>query len=362
MHSEQSVKVAGIGVVFSRGRGVDCLEAALRQGWISPPTTEVSFPTRAPIPVYSLGRELLTDKAVLRNMRRADRFSKMAVLAAWDAVQDSGLQIAGGQDELGIILATAFGPHVTAFQFLDEIIEHGDAGASPTLFCHSLHNAATSYIASALTNRGPTITVTQFAFSFHQALILASAWIHEGRCQNVLVGIAEECGQVMNYICSQKLKIAEDGKIRAFAFSASPVAVPGEGSVFLLLTSSSTQKRYCDLTSVSFDREMMKQDPSLYLIEADGMATDERAYKEIADQDVAVAGYSPIFGSTLTGSAFHCASGALMLMNQTQYACPVLENPHGINLCTTTERRRLATIQCVRYGCVGERAVIELTR
>ena len=112
----------------------------------------------------------LTDKAVLKGMRRADRFSKMAVLAAWDAVEDSGIAIRGGEGRLGIILATAFGPQATAFRFLDEIIDHGDGRASPTLFSHSVHNAAASYVASALKSRGPTLTVTQFAFSFHQAL------------------------------------------------------------------------------------------------------------------------------------------------------------------------------------------------
>ncbi len=47
-------------------------------------------------------------------------------------------------------MATAFGPHVTTFNFLDDILDHGDAAVSPTTFSNSVHNAAASYIAMAL--------------------------------------------------------------------------------------------------------------------------------------------------------------------------------------------------------------------
>ena len=215
------------------------------------------------MPVYSVEEKTIIDKAVLKKMRRADRFSKMAVLAAWDAVQDGGIEIDGGGASLGIILATAFGPQVTAFRFLDEIIDHGEASVSPTLFSHSVHNAAASYVASALDNHGPTLTVTQFGSSFHQALILARAWIQEGRCEHVLVGSVEECGTVMEYICSKKLRIAEDGRIRPFEFSRSPSAVPGEGSVFLLLSGEDRGKRYCELGGVFQNGESAEGDPDL---------------------------------------------------------------------------------------------------
>jgi 3-oxoacyl-[acyl-carrier-protein] synthase II len=356
------MNVAGIGVVFTCGRGIDVFEKALQEGWTSPPGRGIPSAQEKKIPVYSVERGILTGKRALKKMRRADPFSKMAVLAAWDAVEDSGIAIQEGKAELGIILATAFGPQVTAFRFLDEIIDYGDAGASPTLFSHSVQNAAASYIASALNNRGPTLTVTQFAFSFHQALLLARCWLEEGRCESVLVGSAEECGAVMEYVCREKLRIAEDGRIRSFEFSPSPVAVPGEGSAFLLLTRGDTPKRYCEISGVSFNDEADEGVPDLYILDADGMSGDETYYGEIRDRDAMIAGYAPIFGSMMTGSAFHCASAALMLMNQIRYACPVPDNPHGVRLCTSTERKGMESIQCIKYSCSHEKAVIEFKR
>jgi len=356
------MNVAGIGVVFARGRGIDALEEALKQGWVSPAQGVASTEGEKRMPVYSVDPATLADRAVLKGMRRADRFSKMAVLAAWDAVEDSGISHPQGEAGLGIILATAFGPQATAFRFLDEIIDHGDARASPTLFSHSVHPAAASYVASVLESRGPTLTVTQFAFSFHQALNLARAWIQEGRCESVLVGSVEEGGAVLEYICSRKLRIPEDGRIRSFEFSPSPAVVPGEGSVFLLLSGRRTDRKYCEIAGAFFDAEAAEGDPDLCVLDADGMSGDESDYAEIAARKVMVAGYAPLFGSMLTGSAFHSAASALILKRQTRYACPVRENPHGIELCSVTEQKKTETIHCIKYGCFHEKAVIALRR
>ncbi len=107
----------------------------------------------------------LPDKTLLKKIRRSDAVSKMSVLAAADALANSGIRDIA-QKKLGIILATAFGPHVTTFNFLDDILDHGDAAVSPTTFSNSVHNAAASYIAMSLNIKGPTLTITQFQFSF----------------------------------------------------------------------------------------------------------------------------------------------------------------------------------------------------
>jgi len=134
-------------------------------------------------------------------------------------------------------VASALGTHGTTFQFLDEILTYGDAGVSPTVFSHSVQNAPAAYIASTLQLRGPVLTLTQVHFAFHHALILAAGWLAGGRCDHVLVGNMDELGAVMHYVCRSLLASPEDGKIRPFAFSATPVSIPGEGSAFLLLSS-----------------------------------------------------------------------------------------------------------------------------
>jgi 3-oxoacyl-[acyl-carrier-protein] synthase II len=345
------MNIAGIGIVFSGGRGIGSYDDALKRGWIKPEKNSG----------YHVKKESIIDKRVLGGIRRADRFSKMAVLAASDAAVDSDIDLGKKKSSLGIIVSTAFGPHVTTFRFLDDMLEYGDGNASPTIFSNSVHNAAASYISSVLESRGPTITLTQFAFSFHQALILARAWLYEERCEYVLVGSVDECGAVMEYICSQKLRIAEDGRIKPFDFSATSVAVPGEGSVFFLMTLKKSHKKYCEIMAVSLNDEGVEKDESdMFILDADGMTGDEREYQKAAESGICISGYSPIFGSMMTGTSFNCAAAALMLKNQIRYACPVQDNPYNINICAKTKPVKIRGISCIRYNCGHEKAVIRL--
>ena len=86
---------------------------------------------------------------------------------------------------------------MTTFDFLNDILDYGDTSVSPTTFSNSVHNAAASYVSLCLNIRGPTMTVTQFRFSFPAALQLAMAWLEQGRCDYALVGAADQYGDVL---------------------------------------------------------------------------------------------------------------------------------------------------------------------
>lgn len=339
--------IAGMGIVFNRGRGLANLEKALIAGWAMPDL------------VYRVPTEAITDKGVLKEARRADNLTKMATLAAFDALEDSGIPEQSKQ-KLGVILATAFGPHVTTFGFLDDILTYGDAGVSPTLFSHSVHNAAASYIALNLQTRGPTLTMTQFADSFQQAMILAESWLKEKRCEYILVGSTDQVGKVMEYICSRKLKLAADGQIKPFNFSKNPEVVPGEGSAFFLVTDNIKYNKYCWISALPSSGKEKADD--LYILDSDGLCGDEEIYQGLAKNKTLLTSYAPIFGSMLTLSSFSCMAGALMLKNQKLYAAPVKANPRNLNILTRNQTLAVHKIKCLRYNCYQEELIIQLKR
>ena len=357
------MNIGGIGIVFARGRGKAALAQALAQGWVPPVDVEVRGLPTGRLPVYTVAPETLTDKTILAKARRADRFTRMSVLAAADALQDSGLGNQVDKARLGIILATALGPHVTTFSFLDGILDFGDASVSPTAFSHSVHNAAVSYIAMTLDARGPTLTLTHFHFAFHQAVLLAQTWLDEDRCDGVLVGATDELGAVMEYACGRMLRPAADGKIKPFAFSASPESVPGEGSVFFFLTRDAAGT-YGQIRAGELLPEPTRDEASgvIQLLDACGMAQDETAYRRAVWPGLLAAGYAPLFGSSMTGSAFHGAAAALMLQRQQQYACPVRDNPHGMMICGETRTTAVREVFCTRLDCHGSAATLRLAR
>ena len=356
------MNIAGVGVVCARGRGVAALRAALEQGWQPPREIEAPFLQGAQYPVYDVEAPVLADKTVLAKLRRASHFDKMATLAAWDALQDSGVQPADPVS-IGVIMSTAFGPHATTFSFLDGILDFGEAGVSPTAFSHSVHNAAASYIAQTAEIRGPTVTLTQFYFSFHEALRLADAWLQEGRCRYVLAGAVDELGTVMEYAVGQIGRIAADRKIRPFQCSAQPVTVPGEGAAFLLLTRDPSARRYGTVARVDSGVGMPGDGRAdLELLDADGLAVDETVYGGAVRWDQPVASYAPLFGGMMTGSAFHCAAAALMLQEQVRFASPVPDNPRGLAVCTQTGPAVLRRIRCLKFNCRGGWATVGLER
>lgn len=352
------MNVAGIGVVCSRGRGLDAFATALREGWRAPAWRTVASLPGAEVPVHAVDDELLRDRAILGAMRRADRFTKMAVLAAADAVTDAGLAVAPGSSDVGIVLASGLGPHATGFRFLDEMLEYGEAAPSPTLFSRSVQNAAASHVALHLGAHGPTVTLTQFHFSFHQALLLASAWLSEGRCAQVLVGATEECGAVLEYVCRERIRLAPGGRIEPLRFAAEPAAVPGEGSVFFVLTRERTSRCYGELEVAQVPSV---DEADLLLVDADGLTEDETSYQAV-DRARPVAAYSPVYGSMMTGTAFHCAAALIMLRDQVRFASPATENPHGLTAPRQSAPAALRTIACIRHGCDDEVGVVRIRR
>jgi 3-oxoacyl-[acyl-carrier-protein] synthase II len=356
------MNIAGLGIICTRGRGPSALLQALATGWVAPATVAVRGAAGDRLNVYAVPPEALSDKTLLAQARRADRFSRMAVLAAADALGDSGLATCMDKARIGVILATALGPHATTFNFLDGILDFGEAAASPTAFSHSVHNAANSYIAMTLGLRGPTLTVTHFHFAFHQAALLAQAWLQEHRCDAVLVGVAEELGTVMEYASSRLLTPATDGRLKPFAFSNAPETVPGEGSVFFLLTPDTAGAAYGQL-DVALDRAPNVAEPrtALHLLDTFAVTWDEIGYRNLVIPGLVAASYTPLFGSIMTGSAFHAAAAACMLKGQQRYACPVQDNPHQVPLCAETAAGSLREVLCTRLDCSGRRADLRLT-
>ncbi|MCP4672801.1 MAG: hypothetical protein GY857_16010 [Desulfobacula sp.] len=137
-----------------------------------------------------LGKGSADKTTKIKGIRRADIFTKMAVSASSKACSDFTFK---KEDmDVSIIVATLFGPHVTTFKFLDNLLDYSDSGVSPTTFSHSVHNAAASYIAAFLGIRGQSLTITSFDDPFKQALILADAWLEFDQAKKIVVCYVEE--------------------------------------------------------------------------------------------------------------------------------------------------------------------------
>jgi len=349
----------GLGIVAATGRGLDSLRSALQTGWCPPVT--IPLPDGRDLPVYPIPPGVLEDKSFGRKVRRADRLAKMAVFSAADALRDAGLPPGIDRRRIGLVVASALGSHATTFEFLDEILTYGDADVSPTVFSHSVQNAAAAYVASILDIQGPVMTFTQVHFAFHHAILLARQWLAAGQCDHVLVGGADELGGVMRFICRSILRSPADGKLLPFGFAKDPVAIPGEGSAFFFLSATPQPGTYACVEAISAGPWVSPViPPGLHILEADGTLADESGYAVPATSGARLAAYAPLFGSMPGGTPLQMAAAALMLKDQICFATP-LAGDVNLPLCRATTPLPLASVHLTRLHCNGAAGRIQLT-
>jgi hypothetical protein len=115
-------------------------------------------------------------------LRRTEEFIQLAVVAARQLLENGpAIQAA----RTGIYLGTAFGPMAGNLRVLDDLVM-GEP-LSPTLFSHSVFNAAAGYIARSCHIHGPALTLTTPGWPFFAALQAARHAILAGTIDHGLV-------------------------------------------------------------------------------------------------------------------------------------------------------------------------------
>jgi len=264
--------VLGIGAVTPLGRDLPTIARKLT----ALPTPSASYP---------VDESLLSDPFTNHRMRRADRFSRMAAIAAHDAWSQTPQDVP--MERVGLIVASGLGPYNRTFRFLDGILDGGDANASPTDFSHSVHGASAAYITELLELRGSCLTVTDFENAFEQSVQLAQCWLADGTCSRVLVGAVEELGDLLLHCVGR---------------FAGRHLTPGEGAVFLTLGPS-------DLPGVAhLDATKRPEQVDLLLIDDPPILQSAAPPQLIAAHTKT---FTPYFGHLATGSAFQILGGLL---------------------------------------------------
>ncbi len=134
-------------------------------------------------------------RELLRQLRRADDFIRLGVVAGYKSIKRVQEADALPAESRGLILGTAFGPMETNFEVLDQVIT--DQPASPILFSHSVFNATAGYMATTFGIKGCALTVTDFAFPFFRALEQGYLAIISGRLESCLVLQVETYRQLL---------------------------------------------------------------------------------------------------------------------------------------------------------------------
>lgn len=135
--------------------------------------------------ISCLGHEPVIAKPLIRELRRADDFIRLAVSSVYEALAGQFPIVDQEATDWGLVVGTSFGPMETNFHVLDQIVS--EEQTSPTLFSHSVFNAAAGYLTRIFNFRGNTSTLTDFYYPFFQALAQGCTLINSGRVKRCFV-------------------------------------------------------------------------------------------------------------------------------------------------------------------------------
>ncbi|MCA1797180.1 MAG: beta-ketoacyl synthase chain length factor [Geobacteraceae bacterium] len=359
------MRISGLGIAGAFGCGTRELRAALEHGGVKP-----SFCADAgaqSIPVYRASTTALERYLNKRVLRRIDHFSRLALLGAFEALEDGeyNFDFIPARERLGVVLCSGFGALSTTFRFLDSVMDDGDSFASPTAFSNSVHNAAAAHISMQLGITGPGQTLSQFDHSFISGVQQAQMWLEEKRVDAVLLGTVDEYCSVLGYCWERFLGIKPSTQMRPFA-SDSSSALPGEGAAFFLLRPQQDGSAgYARISGMECGH-VRGSSPRLgsgapLILGCEGYPDTMNMYREHLPADAAVACYTPLYGASPVAPAFDVAIAALALERGKAYPAPAAP-PAETGWATLSSGSAVETLTCVDFGVGGEYSALHRAR
>jgi nodulation protein E len=159
-----------------------------------------------------------------------DRFTQFAMIAARQAMQQSGLDI---RDELadraGVVLGNSGGGLRAQDENYRAVYEEGKNRVHPFIMPKLMSNAAASHVSMEWNLRGPSFTVSTACASSNHALGLAFQMIRSGLCDAMLTGGSKSmlcCGGIKAW---EGLRVMSHDACRPFSANRNGM-VQGEGA------------------------------------------------------------------------------------------------------------------------------------
>ncbi len=187
------VVITGAGTINALGQDVPSTLAAMREGQCGISDLEFRDVERLAIRIGGQVKGYDPDTAFSRQqLALYDRFTQFTLIAAREAVEQSGLEFT---DELalkaGVVLGNSGGGMTTLDENYRTVYEDGKNRVHPFVVPKLMNNAAASHVSMAWGLRGPSFTVSTACASSNHAMAQAFQMVHGGLCPVMLAGGSE---------------------------------------------------------------------------------------------------------------------------------------------------------------------------
>lgn len=332
-----ALSILGIGTVSALGGNIDEFREGLAGN--RKPFIEV-----AAFPAYRADASGLRNFMPQRALRRIDSFTRMALLASFEAIKDSGLALKD-MGKTGIIFGSGFGSLNTTFSFQDSLINDGDKCASPVFFAGSVHNSPAAQVSIQLGIDGPVQTLSAFNHTVCGAMELAKSWIEEGIVETVIAGAGDEYCPVRGYATIQMIDGSIPSEIEPLAFDKCSY-LPGEGFCVFILADEKKASKYGVLKKIpgriGIDETnamlINDKDIKVLFLSANGDSGEGKTYAKINAGNIPVSAYSYLYGAFPCGTVLSIA--AALLSEKKSVLCAEYSEDDELNLYKIEKREQ----------------------
>lgn len=237
MHGRRVV-VTGTGVISAIGNNIQEFALALWEGrggisrLTDPACQELRFQNAAEVRGYDPAAHFS-----LKEVDMMDRFAQFAVVAAREAVGQSGIQWNDAlREETAIVTGAAVGGKATEDQGFYDVYKLGKPRVHPMTIPKTMANGGTSAISLEFGITGPAFNISTACASSAHAITQACALIRAGQCEVALTGGSEAPLSFGILKAWEAMRVVAPQHCRPFSRDREGMIL-GEGAAMLVLES-----------------------------------------------------------------------------------------------------------------------------
>jgi len=285
-----------------------------------------------------------------------DRVTQFAILAARQAVNESGLIFDGELSEnSGVLLGTAAGGMNTWEDNYRAVFESGKNRVHPFVVPKLMNNAATSHVSMEFNLKGPSFTVSTACASSNHAIGLAFQMVRSGMVDVMIAGGSEAMLTFGGLKAWEGLRVMSKDACRPFSDNRSGM-VQGEGAgIFILEKYENAISRGANVLAEIVGFAMNSDASDIVVPSQHGASTAMIRALKVARMDINDVGYINAHGTgTRANDTTECAAITKVFgAHVNKLMVSSTKSMHGHLIGGTGAVELLACIMAIRDGIIA---------
>ncbi|WP_334065865.1 beta-ketoacyl-[acyl-carrier-protein] synthase family protein [Nereida ignava] len=351
------VVITGAGTINALGRDVASTQAAMAEGVCGISALNMRDVDRLSV---TIGGQIHSyneaDHFNRQQIALYDRFTQFTLLAAREAIAQSGLIFTGElADQAGVILGTSGGGLTTQDENYRTVYEDGKNRVHPFIVPKLMNNAATAHVSMEHNLRGPSFTVATACASSNHAMGQAFTMIRGGSAKAMITGGSEAMLCFGGIKAWEGLRVMSKDGCRPFCATRNGM-VQGEGAgVFVFEEFEHAKARDAEILAEVIGFSMSSDASDIVMPSKAGAARAIAGALRDAQIDRSEVGYINAHGTgTAANDKTECAAVAEVFgPHADQLMMSSTKSMHGHLIGGTGAVELLACLMVLREGVIA---------